>query len=135
MSVHEQSSGSAHTGVRSADDDDRYISRRIAYWRQVRGWSQGRLGNALGVTFQQIQKYEQGVNRVGAGRLVKIARALDVPLLELVPACPDAPTNADTPQFDAEALCVAQLWSAIRDVRARRAARRLIRDLSAADEG
>jgi len=46
----------------------------------AKGMSQTELGNLLGVTFQQVQKYEKGVNRVGAGRLVRVAEALDVPV-------------------------------------------------------
>src|SRR5436305_13108590 len=46
----------------------------------AQGMSQTELGNLLGVTFQQVQKYEKGVNRVGAGRLVRVGEALDVPV-------------------------------------------------------
>ena len=44
------------------------------------GMSQEKLGDLLGLTFQQVQKYEKGVNRIGAGRLFEIARILDVPI-------------------------------------------------------
>ena len=44
------------------------------------GLSQGKLGEALGLTFQQVQKYERGANRIGASRLLEIARVLDVPV-------------------------------------------------------
>jgi transcriptional regulator with XRE-family HTH domain len=44
------------------------------------GMSQERLGEALGLTFQQVQKYERGVNRIGASRLFDLARVLDVPI-------------------------------------------------------
>ena len=46
----------------------------------AQGMSQTELGQMLGVTFQQVQKYEKGVNRVGAGRLVRVAKSLDVPV-------------------------------------------------------
>ena len=48
--------------------------------RQVIGISQEKLGDALGVTFQQVQKYERGVNRIGASRLFRIAQVLGVPV-------------------------------------------------------
>ena len=48
------------------------------------GMSQERLGELLGLTFQQVQKYEKGVNRVGAGRLTKIATVLQVPVMTLL---------------------------------------------------
>ena len=48
--------------------------------------SQTALADAIGITFQQVQKYEKGANRVGSGRLVRIADALDVPVMTLLPA-------------------------------------------------
>jgi transcriptional regulator with XRE-family HTH domain len=48
--------------------------------RALMGWSQERLGELLGVTFQQIQKYERGTNRIGAGRLWRLATILGVPV-------------------------------------------------------
>ena len=61
-------------------DVDRLVGVRITALRKARGMSQTALGNAVGVTFQQVQKYEKGQNRVGAGRLREIARLLDVPV-------------------------------------------------------
>lgn len=59
---------------------DVHVGLRIRAARLAAGLSQERLGNALGVTFQQVQKYEKGANRVGAGRLSDIARVLSVPV-------------------------------------------------------
>jgi transcriptional regulator with XRE-family HTH domain len=59
---------------------DREIGRRIKMRRLQLGMSQERLGGALGLTFQQVQKYEKGVNRVGAGRLQQVAKILEVPV-------------------------------------------------------
>ena len=59
---------------------DHVVGTRIAALRKTRGLSQTALGEAVGVTFQQIQKYEMGANRVGAGRLQVIAKFLDVPV-------------------------------------------------------
>jgi transcriptional regulator with XRE-family HTH domain len=63
---------------RSRDPRDIDIAKRVRALRLQRGLSQTELGEVLGVTFQQVQKYERGVNRVGAGRLVRVAEALDV---------------------------------------------------------
>jgi transcriptional regulator with XRE-family HTH domain len=63
---------------KSGNPVDRHVGGRIRMQRMVRGISQGDLGNAVGVTFQQIQKYEKGANRVGASRLQWIAKALKV---------------------------------------------------------
>jgi transcriptional regulator with XRE-family HTH domain len=65
---------------RSGDPRDTEIGKRIRALRLERGLSQTELGNLLGITFQQIQKYEKGANRVAAGRLERIAEALDVPI-------------------------------------------------------
>ena len=59
---------------------EKQIGQRIAAFRKIKGLSQGTLGAAVGVTFQQIQKYENGTNRASAGRLQQIAGALGVPL-------------------------------------------------------
>ncbi|HEX4409219.1 MAG TPA: helix-turn-helix transcriptional regulator [Xanthobacteraceae bacterium] len=58
---------------------DQHVGRLIRIYRIKAEKSQEALGDAIGVTFQQVQKYEKGVNRVGAGRLSDIARALNVP--------------------------------------------------------
>ena len=59
---------------------DAHVGGRIRLRRTLLGMSQERLGEALGLTFQQVQKYERGVNRVGASRLFDLSRALDVPI-------------------------------------------------------
>jgi transcriptional regulator with XRE-family HTH domain len=64
--------------VKRPDPVDVEVGHRIRIERLARGLSQTALANQLGVTFQQVQKYEKGVNRVGAGRLTKIAEALGV---------------------------------------------------------
>lgn len=59
---------------------DAHVGSRIRLRRTLLGLSQERLGDALGLTFQQVQKYERGINRVGASRLFDLARVLDVPI-------------------------------------------------------
>src|SRR2546429_9774933 len=66
--------------TKSTTSHDIEVGQRIRVRRMAQGMSQTELGNLLGVTFQQVQKYEKGVNRVGAGRLVRIGEALDVPV-------------------------------------------------------
>ncbi len=60
--------------------NDISIGRKIRFKRTMLGMSQKQLGSQLGVTFQQIQKYEKGSNRIGAGRLQEIADILNVPI-------------------------------------------------------
>src|ERR1700752_4944741 len=59
---------------------DVHVGSRVRLRRTLLGMSQERLGEALGLTFQQVQKYERGANRVGASRLFDLARVLDVPV-------------------------------------------------------
>jgi transcriptional regulator with XRE-family HTH domain len=61
-----------------ADKPDTLIGERIRAWRQRKGFSQARLGGAIGLTFQQVRKYECGINRVSATKLYEIAAALGV---------------------------------------------------------
>jgi transcriptional regulator with XRE-family HTH domain len=66
--------------ARRADLRDAEVGRRVRARRLERGITQTELATRIGVTFQQVQKYEKGVNRIGAGRLQRIAEALDVPV-------------------------------------------------------
>ena len=59
---------------------DAHVGSRVRTRRILKGLSQERLGEALGLTFQQVQKYERGANRIGASRLFDIAQVLDVPI-------------------------------------------------------
>src|SRR6516165_7023772 len=65
---------------------DELVGMNIRIFRKAKGLSQARLGNLIGVTFQQIQKYEKGANRIGPSRLAKIAKALEVPIGRLFDA-------------------------------------------------
>lgn len=66
--------------MKRIDPDDLIVGASIRLHRIAANMSQTQLGEKLGVTFQQIQKYEKGANRVGAGRLLKIAHTLKVPI-------------------------------------------------------
>ncbi|MFA5952747.1 MAG: helix-turn-helix transcriptional regulator [Hyphomicrobium sp.] len=72
---------------------DRHVGSRVRMRRMLAGVSQEKLGDALGVTFQQIQKYEKGSNRVSASRLQHIAKMLDVPVAFFFDGAP----NGDLP--------------------------------------
>ncbi len=58
---------------------DKHVGSRVKMRRMLLGYSQEKLGEALGVTFQQVQKYEKGTNRIGASRLQDIAKILEAP--------------------------------------------------------
>src|ERR1700734_2755584 len=65
---------------KQANPVDVQVGNRVRIRRMLIGMSQERLGDLLGLTFQQVQKYEKGVNRIGAGRLYEISRILGVPI-------------------------------------------------------
>ncbi len=68
---------------KSYDPVDVHVGQRIRAFRISKGMSQATLGDNIGVTFQQVQKYERGANRVGSSRLKKVAIALEVPVAAL----------------------------------------------------
>lgn len=79
---------------------DAHVGTRVRLRRMLLGMSQEKLGEHLGLTFQQVQKYEKGVNRIGASRLFDLARVLGVPVqffYDLAPA--DAIDAAPQPGF------------------------------------
>ncbi len=65
---------------RRATAENAAIGQKVRALRLDRGLSQGGLADQIGITFQQVQKYENGANRISAGRLVRIAAALNVPV-------------------------------------------------------
>lgn len=72
--------GDKHVRARRADTRDAEVGRRVRSRRLECRLSQTELADQIGVTFQQVQKYEKGVNRIGAGRLERISEALEVPI-------------------------------------------------------
>src|SRR6187401_2735678 len=88
---------------------DIHVGGRIRMRRNILGMSQEKLGEALGITFQQVQKYEKGVNRVGASRLQHIAHILQVPVEFFFDGAPRAPGqkgggNAPSPSYVSDFL-------------------------------
>ena len=74
---------------------DKHVGSRVRMRRMMLGMSQEKLGDALGLTFQQVQKYEKGTNRIGASRLQQISLILQVPVsffFEGAPAPPGRPS-------------------------------------------
>ncbi|MBB5074168.1 transcriptional regulator with XRE-family HTH domain [Bartonella callosciuri] len=81
--------------------NDIFIGKKIRYRRKMLKMSQKQLGQSLGITFQQIQKYEKGLNRVSAGRLKEIADILNVPLSFFYP---DLLTKKEIPSHHDEII-------------------------------
>ena len=74
---------------------DKHVGSRVRMRRIMLGMSQEKLGEALGLTFQQIQKYEKGTNRVGASRIQQISEVLQIPVSFLFEGVPSGSTNGE----------------------------------------
>lgn len=59
---------------------DKHVGMRLRFYRTLKGMSQEVLGNIVGITFQQVQKYERGINRVSSSRLYEFGKALNTPV-------------------------------------------------------
>lgn len=119
---------------REPTEIDVEVGRRIRLIRKTRGMSQTQLADAAGVTFQQLQKYERGTNRVSASKLVQVATHLGIPASQLLgegeEAAVDGVRLTAVPPISPELL---ELASALQDIRApkvRRALRQLVRALA-----
>jgi transcriptional regulator with XRE-family HTH domain len=127
-------------GAKAPDQVDVQVGQRIRVQRLAIGMSQTTLASGLGVTFQQVQKYEKGVNRVGAGRLTKIAGALRVPVTNLLGA-DDSAGDAREEQERAGsalkllttpgALKLLRAYSDLSDGKMRRSVAQLVEDIAA----
>jgi transcriptional regulator with XRE-family HTH domain len=72
---------------------DRYVGSRVRMRRMMVGMSQEKLGDALGLTFQQVQKYEKGINRISASRLQHLTQILEVPIPFFFDGAPESKKN------------------------------------------
>lgn len=107
------------------DAIDRHVGERLRFYRRLRRLSQEALAQRAGVTFQQIQKYELGQNRIAAGRLYRLACALGLPPSEFFP---DTPLTVDT----MDALVLRADYLSIRDAEVRGSVRTIVRTLARA---
>lgn len=127
---------------------DMHVGSRVRLRRNMLGMSQEKLGEHLGITFQQIQKYEKGTNRVGASRLQAIASVLKVPVsfffedapgIDPQPAKGMAEENTGGYVYDflnsAEGLQLNRSFMKISDAKVRRKIIDLVKALVAEDEG
>ena len=82
---HEAVVTESRNSAKRPNPTDVYVGSRVRMRRKMLGLSQEKLGDKLGITFQQIQKYEKGTNRVGASRLQAMATAMEVPVSYFFP--------------------------------------------------
>lgn len=85
-----------NTNKKKPNPIDIHVGSRIRLRRTMMSMSQEKLGEALGITFQQIQKYEKGTNRVGASRLQNISSVLNVPVSFFFEDAPGDPGSSQT---------------------------------------
>lgn len=126
-----RSRASAGKHSRATTNFDRKLGERMRERRLELGMSQEQLAEILGVTFQQVQKYERGVNRVAASRLQAIAAALQIPVSGFFESAP-APSRstADRVLASAEGRELVALMASIGSVKVRRKLVELARTLT-----
>jgi transcriptional regulator with XRE-family HTH domain len=131
---------------KTPDPVDKYVGSRIRMRRIMLGMSQEKLGDALGLTFQQIQKYEKGTNRVGASRLQQIAEVLQVHVSFLFEGAPggtasaggsgEAPSPAYVSDFlaTADGLALTRAFTRLKDSKLRRSIVDLVEQIAARED-
>jgi transcriptional regulator with XRE-family HTH domain len=129
---------------REANQIDAHVGSRVRLRRQLLKMSQEKLGDELGVTFQQVQKYERGANRIGASRLYSLANVLDVPVnfffdgLTGVAAGGVAESDQSPIVYDfiqsSDGVALAEAFSRIKTPKVRRRVLELVRSLADEDE-
>jgi len=126
-------------GIRSGNSVDAYVGARISLRRSALGLSQTALAGELGVSFQQVQKYETGANRISASRLHRIATVLGASVGALFPPVDSSGEGPDAPdwlgkvrqlQATSEGRVLATAFPRIEDVRVRRAVARVVAALA-----
>lgn len=127
---------------RAANAVDRKIGQRVRTRRLEIGMSQERLAELLGVTFQQVQKYEKGVNRIAASRLFDISAALEMPVARFFEGLVGRAGVAETKRdYIDDALATPEgaqlmaLFASIKSVKVRRRVLELVRALAEEAEG
>jgi transcriptional regulator with XRE-family HTH domain len=132
--------------VKAPNPVDKYVGSRIRMRRIMLGMSQEKLGESLGLTFQQIQKYEKGTNRVGASRLQQISEILQVPVSFLFEGGPGGTINANglgeapSPAYVAdflatsEGLALTRAFTRINDSKLRRSIVDLVEQIATREQ-
>src|SRR5215467_8249825 len=124
---------------------DKHVGSRVRMRRMMLAMSQEKLGDALGLTFQQVQKYEKGTNRIGASRLQQISNILQVPVAFFFEGAPDlaggrtggkdAPSPAYVSDFlaSSDGLALTKAFMRIEDPKLRRRIVDLVEQIAGAD--
>src|SRR5262249_9382500 len=109
MAMHQQTRRAGREKGDNPSPIDIHVGSRVRLRRNMLGLSQEKLGEAIGLTFQQVQKYERGANRIGASRLHDLSQVLDVPVSfffdDTDPVRAPATPAGFAEAFDADPLC------------------------------
>jgi len=127
----------AGTGSTIAKVVDEYVGRRIRLRRTLLGLTQEDLANELNISYQQVQKYETGSNRVSAGRLFEICRLLEVPVGYLFEEFEEQTGTLQQPEHggrNRSVIDLAQNFSEVKDPAIRAAVLSLVRSLNRSAE-
>ena len=130
---------------KSPTPTDVHVGKRVCMRRKMLSMSQTDLGNALGLTFQQVQKYERGANRIGAGRLQQMAETLRVPISFFFddPMKPNegrSGKQTHSPDFvsdfltTTDGLALTKAFMLIKDTKVRRSIVRLVENIVGEDD-
>lgn len=122
-----------HAPDTSAADIDRHVGERIRRRRVMLGLTQEQLGDALGISYQQIQKYETGANRVSAGRLFKISQILETSIASLFDGLGKKQDDEVT-SASRHVIELVRAFSKISDERVRGSVMSLVRSLAEQDK-
>jgi len=104
--------------TRSTTDIDKLVGKRLHQARVLLGYSQQTVGDALGVSFQQVQKYEKGVNRLSVARLVQLSKLLNKPVNWFVDQTDTSPEPHDMTIWEAKRFLQLQVKKLLAVVRA-----------------
>jgi transcriptional regulator with XRE-family HTH domain len=129
---------------KSPNPIDKHVGGRVRMQRMLLGMSQEKLGDAIGLTFQQVQKYEKGANRVSASRLQQISDVLGVPVtffFDDAPGLQRAASRGDAPSPDiltdflatSDGLALAKAFTRIKRAKVRRGIVRLVEEITGDD--
>jgi transcriptional regulator with XRE-family HTH domain len=120
---------------------DKHVGSRVRMRRMILQMSQEKLGDALALTFQQVQKYEKGTNRIGASRMQQIAQVLQVPVSFFFEGAPGACVPQDgepsSPSFvsdflaSADGLALSRAFTRLKDAKLRRRIVDLVEEIAA----
>jgi transcriptional regulator with XRE-family HTH domain len=126
---------------------DKHVGARVRMRRMMLGMSQEKLGDALSLTFQQVQKYEKGANRIGASRLQQISHILQVPVSFFFEGAPQTPglatagmSEAPSPAYvsdflaTSDGLALTKAFMGIKDAKLRRKIVDLVEQIASDDK-